>query len=161
MDHVAALDADTLELLDQTTVEPTNHFGAVTPEQEPPVDLSSSLPAPEGQEQSNAGADMEPHLLTIDRFPFGRPGAVLTGNLSQDPCQASGSQGVSPGSVWAPFRSHSDWAIARWAKMRGPSSSAVTELLSIPGVCELYFPFILLLICLKRLWKSSGYHIKR
>jgi hypothetical protein len=161
MDQVAALDADTFELLDQTAVEPTNHSDAVIPEQEPPVDLSASPPAPEGQEQSIAGAEMEPRLLTIDRFPLGRPGTVLIDDLSQDPCQASGSQGVSLGTIWAPFHSHCDWAIARWAKMRGPSSSAVTELLSIPGVCERYSSFILLLIFLKRLWKGLGYHIKR
>ncbi|KAH9059259.1 hypothetical protein EDB87DRAFT_1577735 [Lactarius vividus] len=39
-------------------------------------------------------------------------------------------------SVWTPFQSQHDWEVARWAKMRGPSSSAVTELLAIPEVVE-------------------------
>ncbi|KAH9058056.1 hypothetical protein EDB87DRAFT_1675459 [Lactarius vividus] len=39
-------------------------------------------------------------------------------------------------SVWTPFQSQRDWEVARWAKMRGPSSSAVTELLAIPEVVE-------------------------
>jgi hypothetical protein len=149
MDHIAAIDTDTFEILEQSAFEPTNHTGAVIPEQGPPVDLSASPPAPEHQEPFVAGAEMEPSLLTIDRFPFGRPGEVLIDEPPQDPCQASGSQGTSIGTIWAPFHSHRDWAIAHWAKMRGPSSSAVTELLSIPGVCERYASFILLLTYLK------------
>ncbi|KAM6497272.1 hypothetical protein JOM56_007745 [Amanita muscaria] len=35
---------------------------------------------------------------------------------------------------YAPFVSRMDWEIARWAKLHGPSSTAVTELLQIDGV---------------------------
>ncbi|KAI0069630.1 hypothetical protein K474DRAFT_1580419, partial [Panus rudis PR-1116 ss-1] len=35
---------------------------------------------------------------------------------------------------YTPFASHMDWAVARWAKLRGPGSTAVSELLSIPGL---------------------------
>ncbi len=34
-----------------------------------------------------------------------------------------------------PFTSKLDWEVARWAKMRGPGSTAVTELLEIEQVC--------------------------
>jgi hypothetical protein len=37
-------------------------------------------------------------------------------------------------SVWAPFASKIDWEVARWAKLRGPGSTAFSELLSIEGV---------------------------
>lgn len=37
---------------------------------------------------------------------------------------------------WAPFSSRVDWEIARWAKLRGPSSTALSELLGIDGVCQ-------------------------
>ncbi|KAH9069502.1 hypothetical protein EDB83DRAFT_2184842, partial [Lactarius deliciosus] len=37
---------------------------------------------------------------------------------------------------WYPFQSQRDWDFARWAKTRGPSSTAVTELLTIDGVVE-------------------------
>ncbi|KAJ3846903.1 hypothetical protein EV368DRAFT_76920 [Lentinula lateritia] len=37
---------------------------------------------------------------------------------------------------WAPFMSRVDWEIAQWVKMRGPSSTAFSELLKIKGVCE-------------------------
>ena len=40
--------------------------------------------------------------------------------------------------VYAPFTSRTDWEIARWAKIRGPSSSAVNELLQIDGVSLLF-----------------------
>ncbi|KAH9009002.1 hypothetical protein EDB83DRAFT_2509016 [Lactarius deliciosus] len=39
-------------------------------------------------------------------------------------------------SVWAPFHSQCDWEIALWAKIRGPTSSALTELLQIPEVTD-------------------------
>ncbi|KAF8889565.1 hypothetical protein BD779DRAFT_1610960 [Infundibulicybe gibba] len=34
---------------------------------------------------------------------------------------------------WAPFNSKLDWELARWAKLRGPGSTAVSDLLSIEG----------------------------
>ncbi|KAJ3989298.1 hypothetical protein F5890DRAFT_1570502 [Lentinula detonsa] len=38
--------------------------------------------------------------------------------------------------IWAPFGSEIEWEIARWAKLRGPTSTALTELLAIDTVCE-------------------------
>ena len=35
---------------------------------------------------------------------------------------------------WAPFSTRREWEVARWAKLRGPSSTALTELLEIDGV---------------------------
>ncbi|KAI0070092.1 hypothetical protein K474DRAFT_1744707 [Panus rudis PR-1116 ss-1] len=46
---------------------------------------------------------------------------------------ASQSGGIE--NPYAPFKSKLDWEVARWAKLRGPSSTAVSELLSIPEVC--------------------------
>jgi hypothetical protein len=37
---------------------------------------------------------------------------------------------------YAPFMNKLDWEIARWAKIHGPSSAAVTELLQIEGVSD-------------------------
>ena len=36
--------------------------------------------------------------------------------------------------VYWPFKSRTDWLVARWVKLRGPGSNAVSELLRIPGV---------------------------
>ncbi|KAI0629511.1 hypothetical protein C8Q77DRAFT_1235654 [Trametes polyzona] len=38
---------------------------------------------------------------------------------------------------YAPFTSCIDWEVARWAKMRGPGSTAVSELLQIEGLVSL------------------------
>jgi len=35
---------------------------------------------------------------------------------------------------YAPFASELDWNLARWAKLRGPGSTAFGELMAIPGV---------------------------
>jgi hypothetical protein len=41
---------------------------------------------------------------------------------------------IDPDNPWAPFTSEMDWEIAKWAKNRGPSSTAFLELLGIKGV---------------------------
>ena len=41
-------------------------------------------------------------------------------------------------SEWAPFSTRLEWEIARWAKLRGPSSTALSELLQIDGVSQLF-----------------------
>lgn len=38
---------------------------------------------------------------------------------------------------FSPFSSKLEWDVARWAKLRGPSSTAFTELMSIEGVSDL------------------------
>jgi hypothetical protein len=43
-------------------------------------------------------------------------------------------QGDQPANLYAPFGSQIDWEFAKWAKLRGPTSTAVTDLLNIPGV---------------------------
>ena len=37
-------------------------------------------------------------------------------------------------SEWAPFSTRMEWELTRWAKLRGPSSTALSELLKIEGV---------------------------
>lgn len=36
--------------------------------------------------------------------------------------------------IWDPFNSQTNWEFARWAKLRGPSSTAISDLLEIDGV---------------------------
>ncbi|KAL0568561.1 hypothetical protein V5O48_013420, partial [Marasmius crinis-equi] len=43
---------------------------------------------------------------------------------------------VPGGSPHHPFNSYLDWSVAHWAKMRGPSSTAFSDLLAIDGVVE-------------------------
>ena len=77
-----------------------------------------------------------PSTVVIEEFPFGSPGAPIPDKPRGTPGYASAAshQDALADSIWAPFQSQHDWAIARWAKMCGPTSTAVTELLAIPEV---------------------------
>ncbi|KAF7358258.1 hypothetical protein MVEN_00874900 [Mycena venus] len=43
---------------------------------------------------------------------------------------------ADPNNIWAPFTSKLDWELAKWAKLRGPGSTAFTDLLKIGGITE-------------------------
>lgn len=66
---------------------------------------------------SNAGKPIVDHSITPSLFAGYTSGPQ---NSSANP--------------YAPFRDKLNWDIARWAKLRGPGSTALSELLSIPGV---------------------------
>ncbi|RDX39856.1 hypothetical protein OH76DRAFT_1515212, partial [Lentinus brumalis] len=68
------------------------------------------------------------------RVPF--PDARAGQPLDQDR-QPSAYKKSEPGDPYHPFASKLDWQVARWAKMRGPGSTAVTELLEIEHLVEL------------------------
>jgi hypothetical protein len=66
--------------------------------------------------------------IIVDHFPSASAGAPVDSNQEHS---ASDPQSDNP---YAPFASRLDWEVARWAKLRGPSSTAISELLSIAGV---------------------------
>lgn len=70
----------------------------------------------------------------IDRFPSASAGAPVATVLEPSfPSQYD--KGVnSHDNLYTPFSSRLDWEVARWAKLRGPGSNALTELLRIDGV---------------------------
>ncbi|KAH9168125.1 hypothetical protein EDB89DRAFT_1889949 [Lactarius sanguifluus] len=74
--------------------------------------------------------------VVVERFPNGHPGAPVTSTPEGASIYES-TQQVLGESLWAPFQSQCDWEIARWAKMHGPTSSAVTGLLAIPGLVDM------------------------
>jgi hypothetical protein len=121
------------QMTDQSTATipqtgPSIAVSAVSSMQESPLEVPEHVVTfPE------ASVSELPSPLTFDRFPFGSPGALI-----EAPCQDSSMDNLSTGNLndlmWSPFHSQIDWEVAHWAKMRGLSSSAVTELLAIPGV---------------------------
>jgi hypothetical protein len=132
-DPADAMDADLLELL------ANDHYAATNPEQdrpvEPPlspVEPQPSAPLPTHPTQPDADSSDAPTLV-VNRFPDGSPGAPIPGS-HQGSTVYNSSREAFGASVWAPFRSQCDWEIAHWAKTRGPTSSAVTDLLAIPEV---------------------------
>jgi len=76
--------------------------------------------------------------VVIEQFPSGSPGTPIPDSPWGSPAYAS-HQDMLADSVWAPFCSQHDWAIVHWAKMSGPTSTAVTELLAIPEVWTLSY----------------------
>lgn len=73
----------------------------------------------------------------VERFPahLGNPGAPV----SRDHRHAyeksrDALDGEARENVYAPLSCQMEWDFARWAKLRGPSSTALTELLKIDGV---------------------------
>jgi len=88
----------------------------------------------------NEHCQMESSLwaeTTTDRFIQGQPGQVI--HVEDSDAYEHDVRDFDvhdPDNVWAPFQSKMDWSVAKWAKLRGPSSTAVTELLSIEGVCS-------------------------
>jgi hypothetical protein len=91
------------------------------------IDIAASIrcsPAPEPR-------------FNIEPFPLATAGAPIEGSV----CGASGfetyERTLGNNNQYAPFLSKLDWDIARWAKLRGPTSTAMSELLGIEGVCRL------------------------
>jgi hypothetical protein len=67
-------------------------------------------------------------------FPSTKAGAPIA-NICAVPKYETYQKDLSDlNNPWAPFLSKLDWEVAKWAKLRGPSSTAFTELLKIDGV---------------------------
>ena len=136
-DTTDVTDADILEVLTQTETSRflESNLTAHIPEQNPSAESESppeNLPNP--LEQSSP--DASPQVVT-ERFPYGNPGAPIDGMQGSTIYELS--QQAIGGPVWAPFQSQCDWDVAHWAKMKGPGSSAVTDLLAIPNVRPPFF----------------------
>ncbi len=73
--------------------------------------------------------------MYINRFP-GHAGETIGPMPStRDPAHVHYMNSVNGQSdPWAPFASEIDWEVAKWAKLRGPSSTSFSDLLAIPGV---------------------------
>ncbi|KAI0338542.1 hypothetical protein BDW22DRAFT_1409533 [Trametopsis cervina] len=76
--------------------------------------------------------------IVVDTFPGGQAGTTVNQEYDATTSHKAyqTSLGADDSNPYAPFISRMDWEIARWAKMRGPSSTALSELLSIEGLQE-------------------------
>lgn len=73
----------------------------------------------------------------IVKFSKGKAGAVYTNHDRIDGNTAYISQISNPENPFCPFSSKLEWEVAHWAKTRGPSSTAFTELMGIEGVSDI------------------------
>jgi len=153
MDPVEAsdiVDADVFESLNQTAT-----VSAVSiPEDVKPAESQEDPQPPEDPVNSEPTSE-----LVIKHFSLGRPGALIDG-MDQGPSIYMAHRLMFGDLKWAPFRSECDWDVAWWAKMQGPSSSAITKLFAIPGVCAMTDPFLLIsLTCNQRLLRHLAFPI--
>jgi len=125
-DPADVMDADAFEALTQR-----NHHPRTTIPNQRAVDTTaelSNIPIEEPIPFNVPDAEMLPTVV-IDRFPLGNAGTQIPGIA-----RGSNDDMAAAQSVWAPFVSQCDWQVAHWAKMRGSTSSAMTDLLAIGEV---------------------------
>ncbi|KAI0058289.1 hypothetical protein BV25DRAFT_1919489 [Artomyces pyxidatus] len=101
-------------------------------------------------DQMNRGERLEDEArlrrdAEVVKFTIGKAGAPIPGAMAP-PTNAAyklkvggaaeADEAEADENPWAPFTSQMDWEMAQWAKMRGPTSTAFTELLNIDGVAD-------------------------
>src|SRR6266849_5846108 len=135
-DNADTEDADVFEMLGES-----DHPAMAIPEQATSDELPVFVPPPERSMDKDIQSEVanlnSSPLVVTDPFPHGSPGAPI----SQGSCTDDTDRMASDSSIWAPFHSQCDWAVAHWAKMRGPTSSTMADLLVIPEVL-LYFTLV-------------------
>ncbi|KAH9169640.1 hypothetical protein EDB89DRAFT_1908411 [Lactarius sanguifluus] len=71
------------------------------------------------------------------RYPGGNAGVAHSkANMTENQKYETKIGDASQSNPYAPFASSLDWQIAKWAKLRGPSSTAFTEMMAIEGVSQ-------------------------
>lgn len=107
--------------------------GPEQPEAEMDVDHNEAL---HGQDDRREAEDRLRRKPVVVHFPGGCAGIPIPNSQhrgSQQRYRAELGENLAA-NPWAPFSSRIDWEIAKWAKTRGPGSTAFTELLNINGV---------------------------
>lgn len=102
----------------------------------PPVSVN---PVPLNRHESHNRLSQKPIIRLFNDRPDRNAGAPLENltKTSYETYQDALPKANAVPNVWAPFASKIDWEIARWAKLRGPSSTALSELLRVEGVSVL------------------------
>ncbi|KAF8814197.1 hypothetical protein BYT27DRAFT_7082726 [Phlegmacium glaucopus] len=122
---------------DEPSLEPDRHPNPTSNSNGKEVSEEVSEGTTEGANQLRGGAEAElknkPYAV---KFSGGNAGAVYMNQDCVDGNAAYTSQIGNLENPFSPFSSKIEWEIAHWAKTRGPSSTAFTELMSIDGVHE-------------------------
>ncbi|KAH9075024.1 hypothetical protein EDB83DRAFT_2515877 [Lactarius deliciosus] len=139
--------SDTADITDADVYEQLTHnaqYFAAYPEQERSVEQASPAQSQSIEPQHpppispicSEPDDLNPlPELVVDRFPYGSAGVPVPGVHQGLSLHRTSLEGLGT-SIWAPFRSQCDWEFAHWAKMRGPTSSAVAALLAVPQLVD-------------------------
>lgn len=129
-------DADNLEEAQGWEPPPPNPLN-VGVDPDPDADPGDDDERPSTSAQRRA----HEHLWTrtfVVRFPGPHAGSPTTQQQESTFYEQYDAVNDSDDNDYYPFKSCLDWKIAKWAKMRGPGSTAVSELLDIDGICVLF-----------------------
>lgn len=97
------------------------------------TDNSNSVPEPRRGADAEASAPSD-RSSTAPNQPGTQTQSPSVYDDYKDLLKETVKTAASSDNIYAPFNSKMDWEIARWAKLRGPGSTAFTELLGIEGV---------------------------
>ena len=136
--HIIHDDSDFWE--PQSTVEETSN--APLPPSSDIPDHQSSSPSPVNLDSGRQNIEnnlRQPIFVEkySDKYPNSHAGEPLP-NISSNTAGFAkyGSKIVnSDTNPYAPFANKINWDIAKWAKLRGPGSNSLAELLAVEGVC--------------------------
>ena len=141
-DHIVHDDSDFWE--PQSTVEETS---GVPSSSTPLSDHSDGQPSSPCPVNINSGRqNIETNLRQpifvekySDKYANSHAGEPVPNIPSDTPAFAKYSSKIanSETNPYAPFANKINWDIARWAKLRGPGSNSLAELLAVEGVCVL------------------------
>ena len=116
------------------TPQATNHDNAT--EAADAEELADNSPLLNHTEQVEGEGSQDPGLqLEIEEFGGKAGQPIRVGRpTTTNGRQTRSSDDPSSTNPYAPFHSQTDWEVAKWGKLRGPTSTAFTELLEIPNV---------------------------
>lgn len=132
-------DWDDMEDNDDWGVEPpisvpASEAHGLQPDILDPMDDEQGHPlTPEEREHAAEGIQTKPIVV---RYPSTRAGEAVQHAETSGYEAYSKQLGEDNANPYAPFKSKMDWDFARWTKLRGPGSTAATELMSMDGVCD-------------------------
>ncbi|KAG1898389.1 uncharacterized protein F5891DRAFT_955757 [Suillus fuscotomentosus] len=131
--------------------------GTYNEEWEPPIPDTGHNQGWEPAEHGNDGDDADAEVLLDDQearqqieqhitqdsedfviipYPDAQAGKPIPGQPTHGANTTYSIDAGSAANVYAPFASQMDWDIVKWAKLRGASSTAFTDLLEIDGLSE-------------------------
>ncbi|KAJ4483962.1 hypothetical protein J3R30DRAFT_3839006 [Lentinula aciculospora] len=122
--NYADLGSCDVDMHDAHSDDPESHF-------DDPLHLPSSRPPP----PQAPDCIREPYIVHYLDPRAGAPIHSQSSFASENDQYSQRLDGLNV-NPWAPFISETDWRVAHWAKTRGPSSTALSELLAIDGVPE-------------------------
>ena len=148
--------ADNITLDDDKLWEPDSIVNEAPPQplqtgsiSQPPQTPSPPSSPPPSQTSTNAGRqNVENNLrqpVFVEKYTSKYPNSYAGCPLPNTACSATsfaqyGSKiADSDKNPYAPFANKINWDIAKWAKLRGPGSNSLAELLAIEGVSSQSF----------------------